>query len=85
MVPGPNVPTFLLLRFTSTVPESTMNASRPVWPWSTMSEPAGMLISSLAFAIFSRSLVEHPWNRFALRRCSSCVFLLAMTQTVARS
>jgi len=38
------------------------NASRPVWPWSMITDPAGMVMSSPALAIFSRSLFEHDAN-----------------------
>jgi hypothetical protein len=43
-----------------------------------MSEPAGMETSSPAFAIFSRSFCEQPWNSGTLRRLSMYAFLLAM-------
>src|SRR4029078_11645729 len=77
-VPGPNEATFLPLRLTITEPSSTTKASRPVCPWSTIREPAGMMTSSPALAIFSRSFCEHAENNETLRRWSRYAFLLAI-------
>ena len=57
---------------------TTTNASRPVWPWSTIRVPAVILISSAARATFSSSLLLHALNSATLRRVSRCCLLLAM-------
>ena len=56
--PGPSEVILRPPRLTVTCPSSTTNASRPNWPWSMMSVPAVIVISSPAFAILTRPCVS---------------------------
>ena len=80
--PGPSVSTLRPLRFTSTEPSRTMNASRPVAPCSANSVPAVIITSSPERAMRSSSRLVQPLNNGTLRRFSTWAFLLAIRQTV---
>src|SRR5215213_8291393 len=78
MAPSPRVAILRPLRLTATVPSTTTNASWPVWPWSTSTVPAVILISSPDRAMSSSSLRVHAAKSGTLFRWSTYAFLLAI-------